>query len=214
MADDDIQPDIPFFYNTLEEAKVSVQADAKAKGYEVSTKRSYPDRRTGEVRRVDLVCSRGTTYKARSSDKSRARDSNTIKCDCSWEVRIIKFKTDTPSKWQLIVIDSSHNHEPADQPSALRGHRHREINTLLEEVDQLKTLTPAEIVDKFKANNPGTTIQPKDIYNAKTRLRRKRLGKYTPTQLLLKALHEKNWFVKFLLKTGSKRVSKSHRITY
>ena len=81
--DDDTQRNIPFFYDTLEKIKINVQADVKAKDYEVVIKRSHPDRRTNEIRRIDLICSRGIIYKARNSDKPRTKDSNIIKCDCS-----------------------------------------------------------------------------------------------------------------------------------
>lgn len=212
MASDfeDVERDIPFIYDTIEEAKATIQADAKAKGYEIATKRSHPDRITNELRRVVLVCSRGVTYKARPSKKPRDRNTSTIKCDCPWEIRVLRLKEH--KKWEVVVIDASHNHEPAEEASALPGHRRRELNEVLDVIEQSARQTPAEIVDRFRKSNQGTTIQLKDIYNVKRRLRRKRLGKYTPTQLLLKALHRDNCFVKFLLEDKSKRVSKLSRI--
>ena len=118
-------------------------------------------------------------------------------------------------KWQLIMMKNSyHNHESIEQFFALREHRHRELNTILKKIDQLKTLISTKIVDKFKINNSNIIIQFKNIYNAKTRFRKQRFDKYIFTQLLLKILHEKNWFVKFLLKIENKRINKYQRINH
>ena len=213
--DDDIQRDILFFYNTFEKIKVNVQIDVKTKNFEVFIKRSHSDRRTNEIRRVDLICNREIIYKTRNNDKSRTKNINTIKCECFWKIKIIKFKFDKFFKWQLIVMkNSKHNHESTNKFFVLREHRHRELNTLLKKVDQLKTLISTKIVDKFKINNSNNIIQFKNIYNAKTKFRKKRFDKYIFTQLLLKILHEKNWFVKFLLKIENKRVNKYHRINH
>ena len=68
--------------------------------------------------------------------------------------------------------NSKHNYESTNKFFVLRKHRyrHRELNTLLKKVNQLKTLISTKIVDKFKINNLNIIIQFKNIYNAKTRL--------------------------------------------
>ena len=80
--DDDIQRNIFFFYNTFEKIKINVQIDVKAKNFEIFIKRSHFDRRTNEIRKVDLICSREIIYKTRNNDKSRTKNINTIKCEC------------------------------------------------------------------------------------------------------------------------------------
>ena len=212
MATDSSESDSSNFYDSLEEAKIIIQANAKSRSYEISCKRSHIDRTTDDVRRIDLVCSRRITYKSRSSEKSRNKNSSSIKCSCLWEVRIIKFKIEHSDKWQLCVVNTNHNHSAAKKVFVLSEHRHHELNEILEIIEQSARDKSANIVNRFRVVNSRTIIQFKDIYNFKLRLRRKRLDKYTSTQLLLKALRRNNWFVKFLLKIESKQVSKYSRI--
>ena len=48
--------------------------------------------------------------------------------------------------------------------------------------------------------NPDTKLIIGDIYNAKKAIRKQKLGRYTPTQALLKVLHHRRWFVKVKLR--------------
>ena len=117
-------------------------------------------------------------------------------------------------KWQLIVLNANYNHESTKKNFVLSKHRHRELKKMLNVIKQSTTQTFLKIVDKFRINHSNIIIQFKNIYIAKTKFRKKRLDKYIFTQLLLKILHEKNWFVKFLLKIENKRVSKYHWINH
>ena len=89
-------------------------------------------------------------------------------------------------------MNANHNHESTKKIFVLSKHRHRELKKMLNVIEQSTTQTFAKIVDKFRVNHSNTIIQLKNIYNAKTKLRKKRLDKYIFTQLLLKILHEKN----------------------
>lgn len=195
-------PAFQLYYDTLAEAKDAVYTDAKKHNTGVAILRSHPDRKTREVRRVDMVCSRSTTYKA--STKPRTKDSSSFKTACPWKVVIVKYK-DT-EKWQVCPVDTSHNHPQVEELSALTDHRQRDIAAVYEAIDEAAGQAPAQILDNLRKANPATTIQPRDVYNARARLRRRRLGKYTPIQALLKALHQHNWFMKFELEANSKRV--------
>lgn len=200
----------PVTFNTLQEAKECVYADVRKLKYGIAILRSIPDRKTGEVRRVDMVCNRSTTYKAVPSENPRIKNSSSVKTACPWKIILIKYKG--KEKWQLEVADSNHNHEPAEELSGLADHRRRDIAAVYEAIDQAIDQAPADLLDNLRKDNPDTTIQPKDLANARARLRSRRLGKYTPTQALLRALYRNNWFMKFVLKANSKRVSNDSRI--
>ena len=66
----------------------------------------------------------------------------------------------------------------------------------------------ATILDNFQFQNSDIIVQTKNIYNAKSKIRRKKLDKYTFIQTLLRVLYKNNWFVKFLLKKNSKKINK------
>lgn len=68
--------------------------------------------------------------------------------------------------------------------------------------------TPAEILTSERQLYPNTKLVPQDIYNAKKDIRRKKLGRYTPTQALLKALHRQRWFVKIKLRKHTSEVKR------
>ena len=78
---------------------------------------------------------------------------------------------------------------------------------MYEAIEDAAGQAPAHILDNLRANNSGTTVQIRDVYNASARIRKRKLGKYTPIQALLKSLHRNNWFVKFILDPDSKQVS-------
>lgn len=68
--------------------------------------------------------------------------------------------------------------------------------------------TPREILSKQRLDNPQCLLVDQDIYNLKRKLRRNRLGIYTPTQALLRALHRDRWLVKVALRKETKEVKK------
>ena len=75
-------------------------------------------------------------------------------------------------------------------------------------IDEAKGQTPAEIITSERQNYPDTKLIPQDIYNAKKHIRKKKLGRYTPTQALLKALHRQRWFVKIKLRKHTYEVKR------
>lgn len=124
------------------------------------------------------------------------------------------------------MVDKIHNHEGTRSSSHV-AHRQNEMDEefieyvdhatgsgetegqIRRELNDANVLTgakPSDIWINWRKDHPDTSIQQKDIYNAKTKIRQRRLGPYTPTQALLKALHRDNWFVKILLDEASKRV--------
>lgn len=128
--------------------------------------------------------------------------------------------------WSLEVIDGGHNHEETDPdacPSLRREERNQDmldrldsatkggLNVLRQFEYMLTSIvgaTPREFFAEERLNNPSTLLSPQDIYNAKKKLRSRRLGRYTPTQALLKHLDHDNWFVKVKLRKETKEIQR------
>ena len=209
-------------YDTYESAHVAFQKDARNDDYVLSIKRSKYYSITKLKDRVVLVCDRNDIYKLKKND--RERDVTSIKCDCSHRLNLQHSKT--LNKWEIIAMNKTHNHESTRIFSHV-AHRQNEMNEkFIEYVDRttssnktenqicqmsnnVNDLTNAKSFDiwiNWRKDHSDTTIQMKNIYNAKTKIRQRRLDLYTFTQTLLKVLHRDNWFVKILLNEISKRV--------
>jgi hypothetical protein len=52
---------------------------------------------------------------------------------------------------------------------------------------------PRQIINLLRAEQPTTLIKPKDCYNIRDELRRKKLGNYTPLEFLRETLQNDNW---------------------
>ena len=59
-----------------------------------------------------------------------------------------------------------------------------------------------------RKTHPCSGITLPDVYNAKKKTRRRKLGQYTSTQAILRALTRENWFVRFELDQKTKRVKR------
>jgi len=68
--------------------------------------------------------------------------------------------------------------------------------------------TPREILSKQRLDNSQCLLTDQEFCNLKKKLRRNRLGVYTPTQALLRALHRDRWLVKVALRKETKEVKK------
>lgn len=105
-------------------------------------------------------------------------------------------------KWELKVRNPSHNH-PADNsmighPSARKFTEEQLQNILyMSEVGS----KPRDILALIKKEHPNALFTPRDIYNARSALRRRKLGNYTPLEILLKTLQEDSW--KYSIKQDS-----------
>ena len=77
---------------------------------------------------------------------------------------------------------------------------------------QLINQTSAQILVFELKRNFDNNLQFQNIYNVKKIIRKKKLNRYTFTQVLLKALHHRDWFVKIRLRkyiNEIKRIVKS-----
>ena len=199
-------------FDNLQKVKNSVYANVKKLNYEIVILRSHLDRKIDEIRRVDMICNRSTTYKETLSENPRLKNSSFVKIACLWKIVLIKYKN--KKKWQLKIVDSNHNHESAKKLFVLTDHRRRDLTIVYETIDQIANQTSITIFDNLRANNSNIIVQFKNIVNARARFRNRRLDKYISIQTLLKALYRNNWFMKFVLKINIKRVSNRYSTSF
>ena len=87
----------------------------------------------------------------------------------------------------------SHNH-PAD--NSMTGHpaarrlTEEQLQKILHQ-SEIRS-NPRDILSLIKVEYPNALVIPRDIYNARSALRRQKLGNYTPVEFLVKTLQENN----------------------
>ena len=178
-------------------------------GFGLVTRRLDCNRRTKEIYRVTLVCNRSTTYKARPEEDQRQRNTSTGGCACPFKINITKFQ-DT-DYWQGFIVHAEHNHDKARKATGHAVHRRadmtEEMLTLIENASAALQ-TPKQIWINIRKMYRRSGITLQDVYNAKKKIRLRKLGRYTPTQAILRALKRESWFVRFELDQKTKRVKR------
>jgi hypothetical protein len=209
-------------YATLEELVNVVQAHASKEGYAIVKGRSKSIKGNGGFNnKINLYCDRGGQPRKGSENAKRKRRTSSIKIGCPFRANAIRRKGS--DVWGFEVTNGEHNHEETD-PKACASLRTKEHDrALLNRLDAASkagmyaphcgsTLTsiigiaPREFLASERLNNPSSLLIAQDIYNAKKKIRGERLGKYTPTQALLKHLNHDRWFVKVKLRKDTKEI--------
>ena len=186
-----------------------LQAAAKEEGFGLVTRRSEENKLTKEIYKVEMVCNRSSTYKARPAEEQRIRKTSSRKTACPFRVHIIKYQNEV--QWSVYMMCEDHNHELSEKPKIQAVHRRNEmteemLDTIAKATESLQT--PKQIHTNIRKKHPRTGITIQDVYNAKKKIKHRKLGKHTPTQALLKALNKDCWFVKFYLDPKTKRVKR------
>ena len=72
-------------------------------------------------------------------------------------------------------MNVSHNHSFVEKKeiSTLSKYRRRDTNKILKTIEKIAEQVSAIIFDNFRSQNSNITIQIKDVYNAKTKIRKK-----------------------------------------
>ena len=66
------------------------------------------------------------------------------------------------------------------------------MNKIFDIIEQTAKQFSKIIFDNIRAQNSNTFIQKKNVYNVKSKIRRKKLNKYSFIQTLLKILYKNN----------------------
>jgi hypothetical protein len=173
----------------------SVRQHALSQGYAVTTIRSITDKY------IYLGCDRGGTYRDRvnAPDGAKRRTTTTRRIGCPFK---LYGKMLFDDKWELQVQNRNHNHTADDN---MIGHSaaRRLTEEQLQKVLHLSEIgsNPRGILALIKREHPNALVTPRDIYNARSALRRQKLGNSTPLEFLLKTLKENHW--KYAIKQDS-----------
>ena len=182
-----------------------IQAHALKEGYAVVKRRSNKDR-TGETDKVWVRCTRGGKIRETSGQKRKHRTSRANECPFSCILKLDKRQ----KIWRMRIKETEHNH-----PSAKRvAHAVHRVAATTSEVEAMiitqsaDRATPGDILHKLNKGHEEDPIwKTRDIYNVKWNVRHRMLGPLTPTQALLRWLHDDDeWYIR-LLKDPNDRVT-------
>ena len=182
-----MEPPTEQIFDSRDSLTASVRQHALSQGYAITTIRSITDKY------IYLGCDRGGTYRDRvnAPEGAKRRTTTTRRIGCPFKLYGKKLLDD---KWELQVQNPNHNHTADDN---MIGHSaaRRLTEEQLQKVQHLSEIgsNPRGILALIKREHPNALVTPRDIYNARSALRRQKLGNSTPLEFLLKTLQENHW---------------------
>ena len=157
-------PPLAAVYTDLPTAVTAIQDHAKANGYALFIRNSKP-------KRVIYACDRYGKPQSKPKnpaihDSKRREGSRSKKCDCQMKLAI--ERDETTGKWEVVILEGIHNHEPSAAPAAHPAHRiaalgpdtHAQVERLA-----LAGLNNAQILAVVRQESPSILLSQKDISN-------------------------------------------------
>lgn len=171
-------------FDSRELLLASVREHAFSQGYAITVIRSNANKN------VFLGCDRGGTYHDRVNalDGAKRRLTSTRRISCPFR---LYGKRISDHKWELKVRNPCHNHT-ADENMTGHPAARQLTEEQLQKILHLSEIgsTPRNILALIKREFPNALATPRDIYNARSALRRQKLGNNTPVGCLQKTLQE------------------------
>jgi hypothetical protein len=183
-----MEPPTEQIFDSRELLEASMRQHALSQGYAIVTTGANANRN------VSLGCDRGGKYYDRinAPEGANRRITTTRRIGCPF--KLYGKRIPNSEKWELKVRNPSHNHQANNSmighPSARRFTEEQHQNILYMSDVGAK---PRDILALIKREHPNTLVTPRDIYNARSALRRQKLGNNTPLEFLLKSLQENSW---------------------
>ena len=183
------------YYDSYESLFDDLQTVCLAQGFAVRKLRSANHYR-GQYTRIDICCvCQGQAGRKSTLNQHSQRAS--FRCDCQFLLRTV-FRQHV-QLWELMIVDSTHNHAPHDMPEEIAAQRRRarraspRFELHLERLSLLGTKTNAEIASELQAilnNNggPQAKVTARDVSNAQADLIRRKYGPLSSTQIFLEML--------------------------
>lgn len=172
---------------TIEGLQNAVNAWAKTRGFAVTRQHGKKNKR-GEYARYYLVCDR--FGQPRFGESAGLRETGTRKCGCTWK-SVAKL---TQDGWVFRNSDEPqhHNHGPSSHASAHPQHRKiaAEVLDTIVNASKHHGIRSREIGALIRDGFPDSSYIRKDIYNARAKIRKEKLGGYTPAGALIKSFDE------------------------
>lgn len=158
----------PCSFDTLKDAKQWLSAFSLARGFAVTTRKSWL---LDNKPKASMQCALGGTlrnyWKITPEKRQRWRHSGRKDCPFRADLRWVD------GKWHVFPISPQHNHVPLESHEE-HHHSHRKLTA--EDLEGLRghlwyTTNNHAILANIKANNPACLATPKDIQNAKQKVR-------------------------------------------
>ena len=176
------------YYDSYESLFNNLQTICLTQGFAIRKLRSANHYR-GQYTRIDIyyVCQGQAGRKSTLNQHSQRAS---FRYDYQFLLRTV-FRQHV-QLWELIIVDSTHNHAPHDMPEKITTQQHhtRHANPRfelhLERLNRLGTKTNTEIAFELQAilnNNSGpqAKITARDISNAQANLIRRKYGPFSST---------------------------------
>ena len=196
----------------------SLNEHASTQRYAVSKKRSKK-RKSDAVFKVWIFCDIRSKSKIKNLDYRRSTFRAT---ECSFEcitkliddLEIDEFnddiiEVDDIKQWQLIITNSTHNHEFILQSAYSIYCRNVMIEEVLKEIEKSvkQSIKTSTILRELRMNHDEKNLifKARDIYNERDVLRLEELELLTSTQILIKALSDdEQWYMQIKIDAEQK----------
>jgi hypothetical protein len=182
-----MEPPAERIFGSREQLIKAAREHAIQRGYVVTIVRSTAQKN------VYLGCDRGGFYHDRvnAPEGAKRRLTNTRRINCPFMLFGRRVSGD---RWELKVKNPCHNHSTEN---TMIGHpsARRLTEEQLNEVLRLSEigLAPRDVLAVTRKQYPEALVSSRDIYNARSALRRQKLGNSTPLEYLQKTLQENSW---------------------
>ena len=186
-------------YSFIEALVLAVNNHADSKKYAIVIARSKINKKSLK-RKIWLRCDREDKLRE-SKDMKRVHEITKLQ-KCSFKAiakRTNAYEND--DDWKLIVKNSSHNHSStlSESHSALRKIALNEkiMNSIQKQFRA--NIASAQILSilRLDKKEENSMFKSQNIYNAKMKIKRKKLDALTSVQTLMKQLNEGNWMFRY-----------------
>lgn len=169
---------------------------AYQEGFSISIRRSSNNKKTGKLKEIEIICSRGEKYRGKNKSGSvngnyKGKKAGTKKTDCQFEV---KFRGKEMG-FCIAYMYLEHNHPMADEQGRII--LNSKIND--DEFKLIERMTnagvspiPISISINSNSKNPKAMMA---VYNARKKVRSNMLGGRTPIQSLFDTFYNTNDYV-------------------
>jgi hypothetical protein len=176
---------------TFEALFTRVNTFAKDNGFGVVKRQAKS--RQGRLQRYTLECDR--YGEPRQSRGAGLRQRQSRKCGCKWKIFAVSLPENN-HQWTLRqlpdILHFIHNHPPSTDSSAHPSHRKLTdaIKTTVESTSRRVGIRARDVRSVVEQQHPDSVLTRRDIYNARARVNREKLGGYNPTAALIKLFDE------------------------
>jgi len=190
-------------FNSAQEAIDFVQSFTRPRGYAVSKHNVRRSRKTGEIIRYELRCTK-SKYSADKrkipASQRKRHNRGSAKTSCPFAIKV-RFAP-SESTWCIDEMGSLVHNHPADSsmfPNALHRRRDQQdadIDAIIAR-EYWNGLLPGQTLNNIRASHPDTSITITDVYNKRQAIKNSAIGTKTVAEATVERLHRKGFFVRY-----------------